>query len=170
MQGDGRGEAAVKELADLLECPESEILRVSAKSGMGVASVLEGIVKSIPPPEDAIPNEKLRAMAFDSWYDSFRGVVSLVAVVEGEIKKGKTHALQSLVIVRLALTNSRKLCRRLNHVNNDEIKLRRVGSRDPVSARNQHREPSDTGRPKVTERDGGMDRVRNERGQRWSVF
>lgn len=61
---------------------------MSAKTGMGVESVLEGIVEHIPPPEEYVQGEKLRSLVFDSWYDSFRGVVSLVAVVEGGIKKG----------------------------------------------------------------------------------
>jgi translation factor GUF1, mitochondrial len=64
-------------------------LRVSAKTGLGVESVLEGVVARIPPPPPYVPNEKMRALAFDSYYDSFRGVVSLIAVVEGEIKKGE---------------------------------------------------------------------------------
>ncbi|ORY73253.1 hypothetical protein BCR35DRAFT_293843 [Leucosporidium creatinivorum] len=88
VKDDGRGEAAVKELSALLDCEEDEILRVSAKTGLGVESVLEGVVARIPPPPPYVEAEKLRALAFDSYYDSFRGVVSLVAVVEGEIKKG----------------------------------------------------------------------------------
>jgi len=63
-------------------------LRVSAKTGEGVATVLEAMVAWIPPPPPIVPAEPLRALVFDSWYDPFRGVVSLVAVVEGEIKKG----------------------------------------------------------------------------------
>lgn len=82
----------MRELADLIDCEPEEILRVSAKTGLGVESVLEGMVARIPPPED-VPmvegGEKLRAMAFDSWYDPFRGVVSLVAIVEGELKRGE---------------------------------------------------------------------------------
>lgn len=79
----------MKELSALLDCEEDEILRVSAKTGLGVESVLEGVVARIPPPAPYVEKEKLRALAFDSYYDSFRGVVSLVAVVEGELKKGK---------------------------------------------------------------------------------
>ncbi|GAA5858517.1 hypothetical protein JCM1840_001239 [Sporobolomyces johnsonii] len=88
VKDDGRGEAAVRELSDLLGCKESEILRISAKTGLGVDSVLEAVVERIPPPAPVAKAEKLRALAFDSWYDSFRGVVSLVAVFEGEVKKG----------------------------------------------------------------------------------
>jgi translation elongation factor EF-4 len=88
VKDDGRGEAAVSELSDLLGCRPDEILRISAKTGLGVEGVLEAMVERIPPPPPVKVGEKLRALAFDSWYDSFRGVVSLVAVFEGEIKKG----------------------------------------------------------------------------------
>lgn len=88
VKDDGRGEAAVQELSALLDCEEHEILRISAKTGMGVETVLEAVVDRIPPPQPYNAKEKLRALAFDSYYDSFRGVVSLVAVFEGEIKKG----------------------------------------------------------------------------------
>lgn len=86
---DGRGESAVKELAELIGCEEDEILKVSAKTGMGVEGVLEAIVQRIPPPEDYVEGEKLRALVFDSYYDSFRGVVSLIAIVDGQMKKGR---------------------------------------------------------------------------------
>ena len=91
VKDDGRGEAAVEELSDLLGCDPSEILRISAKTGWGVESVLEAIVERIPPPPPttAAPKEDLRALAFDSWYDSFRGVVSLVSIHEGELRKGE---------------------------------------------------------------------------------
>ncbi|GAA5861347.1 hypothetical protein JCM8547_006100 [Rhodosporidiobolus lusitaniae] len=88
VKDDGRGEACVSELSDLLGCRPEEILRVSAKTGLGVETVLEAAVERIPLPPPVEKDEKLRALAFDSWYDSFRGVVSLVAVMEGSIKKG----------------------------------------------------------------------------------
>jgi hypothetical protein len=88
VKDDGRGEAAVNELSDLLGCRPEEILRISAKTGLGVESVMDAVVARIPPPPPVQKDEKLRALAFDSWYDSFRGVVSLVAVFEGEVKKG----------------------------------------------------------------------------------
>jgi small GTP-binding protein len=87
---DTRGPAAVRELAELLEIEdENQVLKISAKTGEGVESVLEALVEMIPPPKPEVEGEKLRAMVFDNWFDSFRGVVSLVAVVEGQLKKGK---------------------------------------------------------------------------------
>ncbi|GAA6064307.1 hypothetical protein JCM10212_002739 [Sporobolomyces blumeae] len=88
VKDDGRGEAAVRELSDLLGCQQSEILRLSAKTGYGVDTVLDAIVERIPPPPAVVPGEKLQALVFDSYYDSFRGVVSLCSVFQGEVKKG----------------------------------------------------------------------------------
>ena len=62
-----------------------EALLVSAKTGIGVDDVLEAIVEKIPPPTGD-PEKPLRALVFDSWYNSYRGVVLLVKVVEGTLK------------------------------------------------------------------------------------
>ena len=62
-----------------------EALLVSAKTGIGVDEVLEAIVEKIPPPTGD-PEKPLRALVFDSWYNSYRGVVLLVKVVEGTLK------------------------------------------------------------------------------------
>jgi translation elongation factor EF-4 len=106
VKDDGRGEAAVNELSDLLGCRPEEILRISAKTGLGVESVMDAVVARIPPPPPVKKDEKLRALAFDSWYDSFRGVVSLVAVFEGEVKKG-AFTFSSFPSASLKLTSSR---------------------------------------------------------------
>lgn len=88
VKDDERGPAAVQELADLLSCEESDVLRVSAKTGWGVETVLDAIIERIPPPPSAKEGETLRALAFDSWFDSYRGVVSLISIFEGKLKKG----------------------------------------------------------------------------------
>ncbi|MGH3354556.1 MAG: translation elongation factor 4, partial [Nocardioidaceae bacterium] len=72
------------ELAHIIGCDESEVLRVSAKTGTGVEDLLNSIVEQVPPPEgdaDAPP----RAMIFDSVYDTYRGVVTYVRVVDGHL-------------------------------------------------------------------------------------
>ncbi len=72
------------ELAGLIGCDESEVLRVSAKTGEGVETVLNEIVRQTPPPvgdADAPP----RALIFDSVYDTYRGVVTYVRVIDGHL-------------------------------------------------------------------------------------
>ena len=64
-----------------------QILSISAKTGLGVEAVLQRIVESIPAPEGNLEG-KLRALVFDGYFDAFRGVVSLVAVIDGEICLG----------------------------------------------------------------------------------
>ena len=62
-------------------------VKCSAKSGIGIEEVLEAVVKYFPPPKDA-DNDPLRALIFDSWYDSYQGVIALCRVFEGKITKG----------------------------------------------------------------------------------
>jgi GTP-binding protein LepA len=75
-------EAAVVELADLLGCAPEDVLRISAKTGEGVGSVLDAIVERIPGPSGRVEAPP-RALVFDSIYDQYRGVVAFVRVVDG---------------------------------------------------------------------------------------
>ena len=68
-----------------LDC--SEAIAASGKTGVGVREILEQIVRKIPPPRGR-PEAKLRALIFDSWYDSYRGAVAMVRVVDGILRKG----------------------------------------------------------------------------------
>lgn len=75
-----------------LDCEAA--LPISAKSGQGVENVLEAIVKNLPAPEgDA--NAPLKALIFDSWYDSYQGVVTLFRIVDGKLCLGDTIRLMS---------------------------------------------------------------------------
>ncbi len=80
---------AEREIEDIIGIPADDAPRVSAKTGLNVEDVLEAIVEKIPSPTgDA--NAPLRALIFDSYYDSYRGVIVYVRVKEGSIKPGKT--------------------------------------------------------------------------------
>ncbi len=65
----------------------SEAIAASGKTGIGVKDILEQIVQKVPPPKGK-ENAPLRALIFDSWYDSYRGAVVMVRVVDGTLKKG----------------------------------------------------------------------------------
>ncbi len=78
--------AATEELVELLGVDEDDIIKISAKTGQGIPEVLDAIVDRIPHPETT--EEETRGLVFDSYYDPYRGVISLVRLVDGELKKG----------------------------------------------------------------------------------
>jgi GTP-binding protein LepA len=73
-----------KELADLLDCDESDILRVSAKSGEGVPELLQAVIDRVPHPVGN-PTAPLQALIFDSMFDPYRGVITYVRIKEGRL-------------------------------------------------------------------------------------
>src|SRR5208337_3298340 len=72
----------------------SHSLAISAKTGQGVPEVLEAIVKRIPSPKGRATNQ-LQALIFDSWFDSYRGVIVLARVIQGTLRKGQRIRLMS---------------------------------------------------------------------------
>ncbi len=72
----------------------SHALPISAKTGQGVPDVLEAIVQHVPPPKGRAANQ-LQALIFDSWFDSYRGVIVLARVIQGVLKKGQRIRLMS---------------------------------------------------------------------------
>jgi GTP-binding protein LepA len=76
-----------QEIHDLIGTPVGEILRVSAKEGIGIADLLERIVAKVPAPVGN-PDGPLRALIFDSYYDRYRGAIPSVRVVDGTIAPG----------------------------------------------------------------------------------
>ena len=78
-------ERVIGEIEDIIGIPAKDALRVSAKTGIGVADVLEAVISRIPPPAGN-PAGPLKALIIDSWFDNYVGVVMLVRVVDGALK------------------------------------------------------------------------------------
>lgn len=82
-----RTDRVVADLSGLLGVPESEVLRISAKTGIGTREVLEAVVSRIPAPAGSI-DAPVRALIFDSAFDSYRGAIAYVRVFDGSVSKG----------------------------------------------------------------------------------
>jgi GTP-binding protein LepA len=93
-----RPDEVAQEIENLLGTPAEDILRISAKQGLGIRDVLEAVVQRIPPPKGS-PDAPVRALVFDSHYDSYKGVVAYVRVVDGKI--------DSRAMLRLMATDAR---------------------------------------------------------------
>jgi GTP-binding protein LepA len=83
-----------EELSAIIGCDPSEVLRVSAKTGAGVEELLNAIVELVPPPHGD-PHAPARALIFDSVYDTYRGVVTYVRVVDGTFSKRERMLMMS---------------------------------------------------------------------------
>lgn len=75
-----------QEIEDIIGIDATEAVHVSAKTGIGIEDLLEQLVERIPPPVGN-PDASLRALIIDSWFDNYLGVISLVRVIDGEIRK-----------------------------------------------------------------------------------
>ena len=80
-------ERVKQQIEDVIGLDASEAVPISAKTGLNIEGVLEAIVKKLPPPkgDETAP---LKAMLVDSWYDAYLGVVVLVRIIDGKLKKG----------------------------------------------------------------------------------
>ena len=87
-------ELCMKQLEDILTIPAEEAILASGKSGIGIQDILEAVVARIPPPRWT-DYPTLRALVFDSKYDSYRGVISYARVFSGTIKAGEMMMLMS---------------------------------------------------------------------------
>ena len=111
------------QIKEILGVDTSNVLEISAKSGLGIENVLETVVKELPAPKGKV-EDKLKAMLVDSWYDAYLGVVILVRVIDGSIKKGmevKFHATNSKHLIERVGTFTPKM------IAVDEIKTGELG-------------------------------------------
>ena len=76
-----------EQIEDVIGIDASEAIQVSAKTGQGIVETLEAVVHRLPAPKGDI-NAPLKAMLVDSWYDSYLGVIVLVRIIDGKLKKG----------------------------------------------------------------------------------
>ncbi|WP_316015416.1 translation elongation factor 4 [Roseobacter sp. HKCCA0434] len=83
-----------EQIEDVIGIDASEAVMISAKTGLGIPDVLEAIVTRLPAPEGN-PDAPLKAMLVDSWYDAYLGVVVLVRIVDGKLKKGDRIKMMS---------------------------------------------------------------------------
>ncbi len=116
-------ERVKKQIEDILGIDTSNVLEISAKSGLGIEEVLENIVNELPSPSGD-ESKKLKAMLVDSWYDAYLGVVILVRVIDGILKKGME--------VRFHQTNTKHLIERIGcftpkMIDNEYIKTGELG-------------------------------------------
>lgn len=87
-------ERVIREIEDIIGVEAVNAVHASAKTGVGIHEVLEDLVKRVPPPQgDA--NNPLQALIIDSWFDSYLGVVSLVRVMQGSIRRGQKIQVMS---------------------------------------------------------------------------
>ncbi|MFN9389619.1 MAG: translation elongation factor 4 [Betaproteobacteria bacterium] len=84
----------IAEIEDIVGIPAEDAVRASAKTGEGVEDILEAVIARIPPPKGD-PEAPLKALVIDSWFDNYVGVVMLVRVVDGALRKGAKVLLMS---------------------------------------------------------------------------
>src|SRR6202035_2869912 len=81
-------ERVMQEVEDVIGIPREECILASAKEGIGTQAILEAIIKQIPTPGGNLL-DPLRALVFDSHYDSYKGVIAYVRIVDGELREGE---------------------------------------------------------------------------------
>lgn len=93
-----------EQVEEVIGIDASQAVYISAKTGLGIPDVLEAIVNQLPPPREGDADAPLKAMLVDSWYDTYLGVIVLVRIIDGKLKKGQT--------IRMMETNAKYLVER----------------------------------------------------------
>src|SRR5579863_9801700 len=81
-------ERVKQEVEDVIGLPKEESILASAKEGIGTQEILEAVIKQIPPPQGSV-DSPLRALVFDSHYDSYKGVIAYVRIIDGQLHEGE---------------------------------------------------------------------------------
>ncbi|MBV9230009.1 MAG: elongation factor 4 [Chloroflexi bacterium] len=87
-------ERVIQEVEDVIGLPRDEAILASAKEGIGTQDILEAIIKQVPSPQGD-PQQSLRALVFDSHYDSYKGVIAYVRIVDGQLREGERVAMMA---------------------------------------------------------------------------
>ncbi|MBS4050717.1 MAG: GTP-binding protein, partial [Methylomonas sp.] len=87
-------ERVMEEIENVIGIPADEALKISAKTGVGVELVLDQLIRKIPPPRGD-QNQPLQALIIDSWFDNYLGVVSLVRIVNGSLRRKQKITVMS---------------------------------------------------------------------------
>lgn len=88
-------EKVKQDIEDIIGIPAQDAIEISAKTGLNVDKVLDRVIERIPAPANADDSKPLKALVFDSYFDTYRGVVLLVRIVEGKISQGDTFKFMS---------------------------------------------------------------------------
>src|SRR6266567_1176357 len=88
-------ERVLQEIEDVIGLSRDEAILASAKEGIGTQDILEAIIKHIPPPKGNV-HQPLRALVFDSHYDSYKGVIAYVRIVDGQLREGERVAMMAV--------------------------------------------------------------------------
>ena len=88
-------ERVLQEIEDVIGLSRDEAILASAKEGIGTQDILEAIIKHIPPPKGNA-HQPLRALVFDSHYDSYKGVIAYVRIVDGQVREGERVAMMAV--------------------------------------------------------------------------
>lgn len=111
-------EGCKKEIEEIIGLPADDVPCISAKEGVGIEKVLEKIITEFPPPKGD-KQKPLRALIFDSFYDNFKGAVSMVRIVDGEVKTqdkikmwttGKVYDVTEVGVFAPAMKETNSLC------------------------------------------------------------
>ncbi|KAJ2542853.1 Translation factor guf1 mitochondrial [Coemansia sp. RSA 1853] len=99
-------ERAAQQIESTFEIDASKILHMSAKTGLGVDAVLPSVIENMPPPSGSI-DQPFKALLFDTWYDKYVGVVCLMAIKDGSIRKGdrivSNHSKQKYEVTEVGI-------------------------------------------------------------------